>query len=283
MSYRYLIPACILVLAGGAATTLTLGVSDAVQERPAGGRVTLTAHDFGYTGPDRIPAGMTTIEVVNQGHDLHHAQLVRLAPGKTAADFNAAMKADPSHPPAWAHFVGGPNAVAPGDRATAILRLEAGQYLVLCLIPDHAGVPHVALGMEKSLTVTPAVAVASVDPSPDVTITTKDFQFQLSGPVTAGTRTIQMVNAGGQAHGTVVVKLDPGATVKDFLAAVEPGAAGPPPGRLLGGMVGLDRGARGYFTTTFDPGHYALICFFPDAKTGMPHFANGMTLDFTVQ
>lgn len=283
MPYRFLIPALLLVLAGGAAMSLALGVSDAVQQLPDGGRLTLTAHDFGFTGPDRFPAGLTTVEVVNQGHDLHHVQLVRLAPGKTAADFNAAMKADPSHPPTWANFVGGPNAVAPGDRATAIIRLEAGQYLALCLIPDNAGVPHVALGMEKSLTVTPAVATALADPTPDVTITTRDFQFQLSSPITAGTHTIQMLNAGGQAHETVVVKLDPGATVKEFLAAVEPGATGPPPGRLLGGMVGLDRGASGYFTTTFDPGHYALICFFPDAKTGMPHFANGMTLDFTVQ
>jgi len=35
--------------------------------------------------------------------------------------FAAAMKADPDHPPTWVTFVGGPNAVLPGDRATVVL------------------------------------------------------------------------------------------------------------------------------------------------------------------
>ncbi len=272
-----------LVLVCGATMTCQVGVSSAAGAQAATGRVTFTAHDHGFTGPDRIPAGLTTVEVVNQGKDYHHAQLVRLAPGKTAADFAAAMKANPSRPPEWISFVGGPNAVLPGDRSVATMQLTAGQYLVLCLIPDHAGVPHVALGMEKPLTVTPAVATSSVEPKADLTITVRDFHFDLSKPVTGGTHTIQVTNGGGQAHEVVVVKLAPGATVKEFLAAMEPGAAGPPPGRPVGGIVGLDRGVHGYFTTTFDPGHYALICFFPDVKTGTPHFANGMTREFDVQ
>jgi hypothetical protein len=57
------------------------------------------------------------VEIINQGEDLHHdAQIVKLAPGKTAAT----------------------------------MRLEAGNYVVLCLIPDRHGVPHVALRMGKT-------------------------------------------------------------------------------------------------------------------------------------
>jgi hypothetical protein len=33
----------------------------------------------------------------------------------------------------------------------------------------------------------------------------------------------------------------------------------------------------------FTPGHYALICFVPDAKDGKAHFMHGMTQDFDVK
>jgi hypothetical protein len=256
---------------------------DTIASRPAGAPVRFVAHDYGYAGPDRIPAGMTTVEIVNQGQDLHHVQLVKLAAGKTAVDFVAAMKADPGHWPGWVSFVGGPNGVVPGSRATATMKLEAGHYLALCIIPDKQGVPHVMLGMEKSFTVVPVGTVASAEPAADLAITQRDFHFDLSKPVTAGTHTIQVTNGGSQPHEAIVVKLEPGATVKDFVAAFEPGASGPPPGRPIGGIVGLDRGGRGYFTATFDPGHYAVLCFFPDQTTGREHFAQGMIAEFTVR
>jgi len=139
------------------------------------------------------------------------------------------------------------------------------------------------LGMEKPLTVIPMSTVAFDEPTPDLTITQRDFHFEISKPITAGTHTIHVINEGGQPHEAVVVKLAPGATVKDFVAAFEPNASGPPPGRPVGGLVGLDRGGRGFFTTTFDPGRYAVLCFFPDQTTGKEHFTQGMISEFTVK
>ncbi len=247
------------------------------------GHFTMTATDYGFAGPDQVPSGLTAIEVVNQGAEVHHAQLVRLAAGKTPADFAAAMKADPEHPPTWMTFVGGPNAVVPGARATAVMELQPGQHLVLCLVPNKAGVAHVALGMAKPFIVTETVGTGIAEPTPDVVITARDFQFSLSKPITVGAHTIQLVNEGGQAHEVVLVQLARDAKAKDFIAAFEPGATAPPPGRPLGGIVGIERGARGIFTAQFDPGPYALICFFPDKKTGAPHFAQGMTWEFDVR
>ncbi|MGC3974803.1 MAG: hypothetical protein QM771_10525 [Nitrospira sp.] len=247
------------------------------------GQFTMTATDYGFMGPEQVPSGLTAIEVVNQGAEVHHAQLVRLAAGKTPADFAAAMKADPEHPRTWMTFVGGPNAVVPGDRATALMDLQPGQHLVLCLVPNKAGVAHVALGMAKPFMVTERVGTSIAVPKPDVVITARDFQFELSKPITAGSHTIQLVNEGGQAHEVVLVKLAPDAKAKDFIAAFEPGAVGPAPGRPLGGIVGIERGSRGLFTAMFDPGSYALICFFPDKQTGAPHFAQGMTREFVVR
>jgi uncharacterized cupredoxin-like copper-binding protein len=57
---------------------------------------------------------------------------------------------------------------------------------------------------------------------------------------------------------------------------------GPPPGKPLGGVSGLEYGMSGYFTADFTPGNYALICFVPDAKDGKPHFTHGMMQQITV-
>lgn len=255
----------------------------AAAENIDGGAVAFTAYDYGFKGPDRITAGMTTVRVANQGKAPHHVQLVKLAQGKTAADFAAAMKADPAHPPAWISYVGGPNAVVPGGQAEAIMQLDAGEYLLLCLIPNEQGIPHVALGMQKPVTVTRSKSAAVAEPRADLTITQADFSFSLSQPMTAGHHTIQVTNKGGQPHEVVVVKLAPGATAKDWAAAFEPGAAGPPPGVPVGGIVGIEQGGKGYFTGDFEAGRYGLLCFFPDPQTGAPHFAKGMTLDMSVR
>src|SRR5213596_276554 len=47
--------------------------------------VTITATDYAFGMPDTIPAGLTTFRLVNQGKELHHASLVRLGAGKSAA------------------------------------------------------------------------------------------------------------------------------------------------------------------------------------------------------
>lgn len=273
-----------ILLAAALAVGLTvMPVQPASAENAGAGPVIFTAHDYGFKGPDRIPAGMTAVRVVNQGKEPHHVQLVRLAQGKTAEDFAAAMKEDPAHPPAWATFVGGPNAVLPGSQAEAIMRLDAGSYLLLCLIPNDKGVPHMALGMQKSVAVTPVKSALFAEPKADVTITQSDFSFAISQPITAGHHMVQVTNKGAQPHEVVVVKLAPGATAKDWAASFEPGASGPHPGSPVGGIVGIEKGSRGYFTGDFEPGRYGLLCFFEDPQTGAPHFTKGMMLDFSVE
>ena len=244
--------------------------------------VVFVAHDYGFAGPDRIPSGTTTVQIVNKGQAPHHIQLLKLLQGKTAADFRAAIASDPARLPSWITFVGGPNAILPGSDAVATMNLQEGNYLLICLIPNEQGVPHVALGMQKPLSVSGGKASLVSEPKPDLTITQADFRFALSHPITAGSRTIQVMNHGTQPHEVVVVKLDPGASPKDFAAAFEPGASGPPPGKPVGGVVGLDIGEHAFFTTQFEPGRYGLLCFFTDAA-GRPHFAQGMTSEFTVK
>jgi uncharacterized cupredoxin-like copper-binding protein len=242
--------------------------------------ISVTASEFAFQAPDTIPAGNITFRLHNGGQQFHHMQIIRLDSGKTVADFAAAMR-NPGPPPGWTHMVGGPNAVVPGDSSEAVVRLGAGDYVMLCLIPGPDGQPHVMKGMMKALHVGPAT-VASPSPTADAVITLSDYDFQFSTPLTAGRRVIEVLNAGPQPHELVIAQLSQGKTAQQLFEWADGGMHGPPPGRPIGGSVGLDRGARDHVIVTLTPGEYALMCFFPDAKDGRSHGAHGMVKQFTV-
>src|SRR5207247_1719168 len=112
--------------------------------------VTITATDYAFSAPDTIPAGLTTLRLVNRGKELHHASLVRLGAGKTIADFQAGLQAamqNHTPPPPWISFAGGPNAVTVGDTAQATQALAPGLYVLACWIPSADGAPHIMKGM----------------------------------------------------------------------------------------------------------------------------------------
>ncbi|CCF84975.1 hypothetical protein [Nitrolancea hollandica] len=244
------------------------------------GVATVIAKDFSFDAPDTVPAGPITFRLVNQGTEPHHLQLAKLPEGKTIADLEADMSA--GKPMNWLIDAGGPNAAIPGDSTIAVAPLEAGQYVLMCVIPSPDGTPHVAKGMIKPLQVT-ADATTAVEPAANITMTLKDYAFDLSTPVTAGKHTIKVVNAGPQSHEVAVLQFAPGKTMNDFMAWEEGGMKEPPPGKFLGGITAIANGEHGYFTEDFAPGDYALLCFLPDTGDGKPHLAHGMAQSFTIQ
>lgn len=266
-----------VVLTAGAAVAL-MGMSGPKPAPKAPTSLRIVARDFGYDLPASVPSGPTRIELVNGGHDLHHAQLVRLEQGKTLADLAAFPHDAP--PPAWVVMVGGPGAVAPGDSSAVIQTLTPGNYAVLCFIPGPDQVPHVAKGMAAGFTVTTTPNGARA-PQPTSTVRLVDFGFAPSQRLTAGRQMIRVVNDGAQPHEIVMFQLLPGKTVAD-LQAWQMEIKGPPPARLVGGTVGLGRGGEALMDVALEAGNYVFTCFIPDAKDGKPHFMHGMTLPVVV-
>jgi uncharacterized cupredoxin-like copper-binding protein len=248
--------------------------------------VTVTASDYAFQAPDTIAAGRTTFHLVNKGPDFHHLWLIKLEQGKSLKDLVDATKT-PGLLPKWAVDVGGPNTPMPGGEASATLDLEAGHYVMACVIPAAKdGQPHFMKGMVKQLTVTPRRGVEqagkTVAPAPDVVMTLDDYDFRFSAPITSATKTIRLRNVAAQTHEAVIVKLERGATAEQFIAAMEK-PQGPPPGTLVGGITGIAKGRTVDIATSFTPGDYALVCFVPDAKDGKPHLAHGMVKPFSVK
>jgi hypothetical protein len=274
---RWRLPAAALsalLLAGCAA-----GDGEAADEaRPA--VVNVMATDFAFDMPETIAAGPVTFRLMNHGEELHHLQLIRLEEGRTFEDFAALDPGAP--PPSWVVFIGGPNAPPPAGTSDVTVDLVAGDYVAICFIPSPDGVPHVAKGMVKAFTVTPGEAEAPM-PSANITMALHDYSFELSAPLTAGRHTIRVVTETEQPHEVVFVALEEGKTAYDVVMWLEGGMQGPPPGTVIGGTVALSKGEVNLVHIDLAPGHYALLCFVPDAGDGRPHVAHGMMTDLVVQ
>lgn len=245
--------------------------------------ITVHAKDFAYVGPKTIKPGLTTFRLVNDGKELHHLSIVKLARGKTMADYADALKLHGA-PPSWAVDVGGPNPAGPGGVAMATLALDAGEYVMICFIPSPAEkAPHAMKGMINSFTVAGARNKSTARKA-DVTMRLNDYSFTMSKPLTRGKHVINVVNDAEQPHEVVIVKLNPGKTVGDLANYVEVELMkGPPPGTPAGGMALLSKGRSGTFPVDLTPGTYGLICFVPDAKDGKAHSMHGMQSQFEVR
>ena len=245
--------------------------------------VTFHARDYAFVGPKTVTSGAVTFRLVNDGKELHHLSIMKLAKGKTMTDLAGALK-QPGPPPAWTTDVGGPNPAVPGGTAEATLTLDPGEYAILCFINTPGNpMPHMAKGMIGSFTVTPDPSPA-VAPAGDITLRLADYKFALSKPLTSGKHLLTVVNDAAQSHEVVMMKLNAGKTVADVASWVDKqDMKGPPPAAPVGGIAALAKGRTGSFPVDLTPGEYGIVCFVPDAKDGKPHSLHGMMTQFTVK
>lgn len=244
--------------------------------------VNVTATEFAFVAPDTVAAGLVTLRFVDKGQEPHQVVVMRLDSGKTMPDLQA-MMADPNMKvPAWLAFPVGVSVIAPGDSGDATAVLTPGHYVMACFIAGADGTPHIMKGMVRPLEVAASGMTPAPEPTTDVTITEKDYDFVFSTPLTAGTHTIRVENAGPQVHEIAINQLAPGKTIADFQTWAAGGMKGPPPAKPFGGVTGPDVGGHQFFTATFTPGKYVLVCFVPDKGDGKPHFMHGMVKEVTV-
>lgn len=250
--------------------------------------VDIGATEYQFDVAASIAGGLTDLHLVNNGGEDHVAELLKLDDGKTKDDLDAILASAASEDAVEevGTLIGGPGA-GPGGTADTILDLDAGNYVLLCFVPDANGTPHFALGMEQELEVTEPPAEQPEPPVADVQVGLSDFAFDAPDTIDAGPTTFEVTNNGPQLHEMALVKLAEGVTLEDAMAALtstEPppeGAA--PPFEIVGADVPMSVGKTGYVTTDLTPGTYVMLCFVTDPESGAPHAALGMTKEITVQ
>lgn len=252
--------------------------------------------EYAFDLPATVEGGWTRLTLDNQGAMEHHAMFMRVNDDATLADLEAALL-EPAFEPMFtvATSLGGPSA-APGASESVIINLLPGTYVVICVIPDTAGVPHYALGMQAVLEVTEGTANQEA-PVADSSVELMEMQFHnLASEFAAGPQIWHVENIGGAVHELVVAKLAPGitseaaqamllapaeATPMDHTEGTPTGDLEGPPFTFVAGAAPMSPHQVNYVEFDFEPAEYLAICFVPDA-TGAPHMALGMIMPFTV-
>jgi hypothetical protein len=251
-------------------------------DAPVPHEVTVRAMEFAFAPGGPIPAGVTRVLLEDVGRQPHHMELYRLEEGKTFKDLAPLLDA-PAPLPGWVVAVGGPGAVEPGETVDSTMLLEAGSYAYVCYAPDSAGVPHYKRGMVQSVEIAPRTDAWVAEPEADVTLRLDEYGFTFTPSLTAGRHTVRVENAGAQAHQAFAFRLDAGRSQDDFVRWTDAGEIGPAPGHWASGLSALGAGRHAYFTRTFEPGEYVLICYVADERDGKPHYLHGMVRTFTVR
>jgi hypothetical protein len=110
-------------------------------------RIEIKAIDFGYVMPVRAPRGLATLRFSNEGHELHHALIMRLNAGVSRDDVYEALNQSPLLLARVAATIGAVGDMAHGGHAETTLDLRPGIYTLVCFMPSLDGKLHVTKGM----------------------------------------------------------------------------------------------------------------------------------------
>jgi hypothetical protein len=242
----------------------------------------IIASDYALQAPSVIPAGAHTFLMINRGKEPHMVEITRLDAKHDAAEVVEMWRKNLPTP--WTVDFGGPNLAAAGDTSNATLVMEPGRYALTCWFEAPDGTLHVMKGMFTQFEVKP-VRVERKAPKTNATITLSDYNINLSPMLRRGFNSIRVENRGPQGHDVQLVRINRGRTVQQILNWMESPRrnVASPPGVLMGGMVGIDKGRSGYFTANLRTGDYLLLCFIPDSKDHKPHFRHGMLTQFNIR
>jgi hypothetical protein len=137
----------------GMIKALTVTPSTEARAMPASD-LTLTLADYHFSFSKPVTAGKHAIRVVNNGPQMHEAEIFRLQPGKTGGDIFMWVDGGFKGPPPGAP-VAGTAPEAKGHENVLMIDLSPGNYAILCFMPDAKdGKPHAMHGMIYDFQVT---------------------------------------------------------------------------------------------------------------------------------
>jgi hypothetical protein len=127
---------------------------------------------------------------------------------------------------------------------------------------------------------TAAAHVADPPAARVVTITARDYAFEMPDTIAAGRTELRLVNQGPDLHHAWLVRLDRNHTAAEFFAAARRGTT-PGWAQQVGGPNTPAVGGTSAAVLDLQPGTYLVLCGVP-ADNGQPHLRLGMMKSFTV-
>jgi len=268
--------------------------------------IEVVARDFNFVVADSIPSGWSTFRFNNTGH-AEHFFLLNLLPDSISYDtyhknvtkpfemvFDS-LKAGKSKEdaigllinliPGW-YFsdvkqMGGTGIVSMGKSTDITLNLPAGTYAMECYIKEQ-GVFHTALGMIRPIVVTEKVS-GTKPPLTNVKLTLSNYTIATEGSFNKGLNSVAVhfeehpeIGLGNDVH---IIKLTDQTDMDEVIDWLDwmniKGLQSPAPVIFYGGSQEMPVGNTSYFTTTLEPGEYALIAESSASK--------GMVKRFTIK
>ncbi len=225
--------------------------------------IRFTATEYAFGAPAQIAGGLVRILLANEGAEPHEAQLVRLNDGVSEGQLRAALLAgDFARLASVVSFAGGPNAVAAGREAAAILDLKEGKYFLVSLLTGADGAPNLSRGMFQPLEVVAAARTGATKPAADATYDLTDTAINGPDSLAPGARTIAVTNSGARPHELVIVQLQ-GASLQALWARPGP-APGPKQYEEFGGVGAIAPGGEGWAVVDLPAGDYAFLSLLPN-------------------
>ncbi len=194
----------------------------------------ITQRDYEFEVDGALTAGSVSIAVENLGAEFHEIGMAKLVDGHTVDEVRAALEAASEDEDPLTGLVEDDSVIdelggiaAPGTAYTMSGDgIEAGEYVLICFIPNSEGVPHSQLGMVSGFTI--AEGDATQAPEADVTYTVSDEGLDGPSELAAGDTSIEFVNDSATNREITLFKVKEGSTLDDviaFFAAADEGAA----------------------------------------------------------
>lgn len=254
--------------------------------RPAGlqgAELVIVVTDKQFEAPSEVDAGLVNVRLFNRSSGPQHFTILKVDRLDRVSSISDYLRSGDWNVP-WINRMGGPESTPPGGVSSVSMVLDPGRYVIAQLPVNPSPGGALILGEVEELAVSrrpgaPAPVMAL--PATDIVLTLYEWNFTMEGPLTAGRRTMRVVNNGQFEHQVSIVRLLPGRGIDQAVKWSE-NPAGPPPFEGVGGTTNLARRRSVNVTVDLQPGDYALLCTTWNPLSKRLHSQHGMVKQFRV-